>query len=589
MNDIFPKYAQETRSLTTSLPLLSHQSNGNSGTETASVPSRSQLILPSVQPSAANNGVDSPHVVVSETSPLLPPSRESMNKRQMFWEELPILARPVFGTQALEYSVVTAPTVSIGHLSTKALAAIALGSMTASVSGFIIIQGLSSALDTVLPSAWTSSHPYLVGLWAQRMAVVAAISLVVSSIAHNIFNSSRLHQPTCIIWFNSESILLLLKQDPEVAALAALYLRWVSLGLPAYAFNNISRRYFQSQGLFSIPTRIMLIVIPINAFLDCILVWGPKPIKLAFIGTPIATAISFNLVSSLFIIWAVFFVPKTAWCPISGKMFTGLGALVRLGISGVGQVASEWWTWELVALGASLLGPVALATQSVLLVSTTTTYQAPYALGVAASVRIGNLLGEHKPKRAAVSALVLALGVAAFTSAMFVAFRKSWAHIFNDDPRVAAFTRLKIEDILAEVVSITASILPLCALFQFFDAGATVTGGILRAQGKQLTGAFLNCSAYYMIGIPFGILLAFKYNLKLHGIWTGLAMSLFYCAVLGLWLAVMRADWDWEVEKVKKRIEAERERDRKAGEFIEEGVKSRRVHDRELGHVKDIR
>ncbi|KXN93214.1 Ethionine resistance-conferring protein 1 [Leucoagaricus sp. SymC.cos] len=191
MNDIFQKYAQETRSLTTSLPLLSHQSNDNSGTETASVPSRSQLILLSAHPSAANNGVDSHHMVVSDTRPLLPPSRESMNRPQMFWEELPILARsalPVFGTQVLEYSVVIAPTVSIGHLSTKALAAIALGSMTASVSGFIIIQGLSSTLDTVLPSAWTSSHPYLVGLWAQRMAVVTAISLIASSIAHNIFN-----------------------------------------------------------------------------------------------------------------------------------------------------------------------------------------------------------------------------------------------------------------------------------------------------------------------------------------------------------------------------------------------------------------
>jgi MATE family multidrug resistance protein len=34
------------------------------------------------------------------------------------------------------------------------------------------------------------------------------------------------------IWFSGETILLFLKQDPEVARLAAEYLRWVSLGLP---------------------------------------------------------------------------------------------------------------------------------------------------------------------------------------------------------------------------------------------------------------------------------------------------------------------------------------------------------------------
>ena len=42
--------------------------------------------------------------------------------------------------------------------------------MTASVSGFSIIQGMANALDTLLPSAWTSPHPELVGLWSQRMS-----------------------------------------------------------------------------------------------------------------------------------------------------------------------------------------------------------------------------------------------------------------------------------------------------------------------------------------------------------------------------------------------------------------------------------
>ena len=70
----------------------------------------------------------------------------------------------------LEYSLVIASVVSIGHLSTTALAASTLGSMTASVSGYSIIQGFGSTLDTMLPSAWTSSQPNLVGLWSQRMS-----------------------------------------------------------------------------------------------------------------------------------------------------------------------------------------------------------------------------------------------------------------------------------------------------------------------------------------------------------------------------------------------------------------------------------
>jgi MATE family multidrug resistance protein len=44
--------------------------------------------------------------------------------------------------------------------------------------------------------------------------------------------------------------------------------------------------------------------------------------------------------------------------------------------------------------------------------------------------------------------------------------------MFNNDPKVAA---------------LVASILPLVSLFQVFDATTAVTGGILRARGKQVS------------------------------------------------------------------------------------------------------
>ncbi|PBK72495.1 MATE efflux family protein [Armillaria solidipes] len=453
----------------------------------------------------------------------------------MFWEEFRILTKyglPVWGTHVLEYSLVMASVLSVGHLSTTALAAITLGSMTANVSGLSIIQGFTSALDTMLPSAWTS-QPQLVGLWSQRMAVVISALLI----------------PMYAVWFNAEAILLLLKQDPDVARLAAVYLRYVSFGLPAYAFNCISRRYFQSQGLFTVPTRIIFIVAPINALLNYILVWGPEPIRLGFIGAPIATAISFNLVALLSTLYGVFFVPKTAWHPICRRSFTSLGVLVNLGLGGVGQTASEWWAWELIGLAASLLGPVALAAQSVLLVSASTTFQAPFALSVAASVRIGNLLGERKARRAGIASntsLVMSLIMSSLFCMMFLVFRNSWGYLFNDDPAV---------------ITLTAAILPVVAVFQVFDGGAAVSGGVLRARGKQVTGALLNLSAYYIIGIPLGILLAFKAGMGLHGLWYGLTVSLIYCAVFGTLLCV-RTDWDHEVAKVMARLKEEDKKQR---------------------------
>ncbi|KAJ7885100.1 MATE efflux family protein [Mycena olivaceomarginata] len=496
----------------------------------------------------AEQGTSDLHITKRPSHPSLALNRKSPGSRKdtqqddelstaaIYLSELRILTKyslPVFGTHLLEYSLIMAPVLSIGHLSsgTTALAGITLGSMTASVSGFSILQGFVSALDTLLPPAWTSDQPNLVGLWSQRMGVLMGAGLI----------------PMYFIWFNAEAILLGLKQDPEVAHLAALYLKWVSLGLPAYAFNLISRRYFQSQGLFAVPTRIIMIVAPINALLNYILVWGPEPIRLGYIGAPIATACAFNLVCLMNICYGLFVAPRTAWQPFSRRSFTGLGVILHLGLSGVGQTASEWWAWELVALAASLLGPVSLATQSILLSSASTTYQAPFALGVATSVRIGNLLGEFNSRRAQVAsntAILMALALSLIFSAMFMGFRNSWAYLFNDDE---------------VVVKLVASILPLVALFQVFDGASAVTGGILRAKGKQMTGALLNLSAYYIIGIPFGAYLAFNLDMGLHGLWIGLTVSLVYCAVFGSLLCV-RTDWDREVRKVVARNDAEQKR-----------------------------
>ena len=41
--------------------------------------------------------------------------------------------------------------------------------MTANVTGYAIAQGFASTLYTLLPPAWTSDTPRMVGLWTQRM------------------------------------------------------------------------------------------------------------------------------------------------------------------------------------------------------------------------------------------------------------------------------------------------------------------------------------------------------------------------------------------------------------------------------------
>ncbi|KAH0831104.1 MATE efflux family protein [Lanmaoa asiatica] len=496
----------------------------------------------------------------SETTPLLaspttyieePVDHGSNAFLSVLWQEVKTLVRyalPVFGTHVFEHSIFMSSVIAIGHISTRD----------------------GQCLDTVLPSAWTSGQPNIVGLWTQRMAVLQFLVLIVSSCASYRYHSSQYRQPIYVMWFNGEALLLALRQDPEVARYAGIYLKWASLSLPAYSFNCISRRrYFvclcacvvcsaHHQGLFDVPARIIVFVAPINILLSYLLVWGPDSMRLGFIGAPIATSISYNLISIASVIYGVFFVERTAWHPISSRCLTSLGSLARLCMGSIGQVASEWWSWELVgrAIFCSL-GPIPLATQSVLISTVSCTFQAPFAVGIATSVRIGNLLGEKDANRAGVAAnaaILLSIFIALFLSGVLLTFRATWGYMFNSDPAV---------------VTLVAAVLPLVALVQIFDDCGAVISGILRARGKQTLGALINISAYYCLGFPIGLWLTFKQHWGLFGLWWGLTIAMTWVVLLGTCLCVT-ADWQKEVEKVMVRLAVDKayQRERRDEEYV---------------------
>lgn len=59
------------------------------------------------------------------------------------------------------------------------------------------------------------------------------------------------------------------------------------------------------------------------------------------------------------------------------------------------------------------------------------------------------------------------------------------------------------------------------------------------------------------VGIPLGLLLTFKYNMALYGLWIGLATALLFGAVITGYL-VIRTDWDHEIDRVQRRLAGDR-------------------------------
>jgi multidrug resistance protein, MATE family len=72
----------------------------------------------------------------------------------------------------------------------------------------------------------------------------------------------------------------------------------------------------------------------------------------------------------------------------------------------------------------------------------------------------------------------------------------------------------------------------LCALFQVFDGAQVVGLGILRGIGDVRTPLFFHLFAYWVVGIPLSLWLAFTLGYGVQGIWIGLAIALAIVAIL---------------------------------------------------------
>lgn len=69
--------------------------------------------------------------------------------------------------------------------------------------------------------------------------------------------------------------------------------------------------------------------------------------------------------------------------------------------------------------------------------------------------------------------------------------------------------------------------------------------GVVRGSGKQKIGAYVNIAAFYIVGIPIGLLFCFVLDLKAKGLWIGILSG---CTLQTLTLLLITTFTDWTNE-----------------------------------------
>ena len=285
-------------------------------------------------------------------------------------------------------------------------------------------------------------------------------------------------------------------------------------------------------------TYVLLITSPLNGGLNYLFVYT---FKMGLFGAPFATGISYWLSFLLLVCYARFIAGRDGWGGWTRRCLQNLAPFARLAIMGVIHIGTEWWAFEIVALAAGRLGTIPLAAQSVIMTTDQVMNTIPFGVGVAASSRVGNMLGARNAKGAARSANTaawLSMLLGAIVLAFLLGVKDFYARIFNDDERV---------------VRLTAEVMPYVALFQISDGLNGSCGGSLRGMGRQHIGAVVNILSYYLGALPLGIYLAF-HGWGLAGLWLGQCIALYLVGFIE-WAVVAFSDWDLQVERAFERMD----------------------------------
>ncbi|KAI9230932.1 MAG: mate-domain-containing protein [Piptocephalis tieghemiana] len=438
---------------------------------------------------------------------------------------------PITLTILFQTSVTTFSTVFLGRLGTTELASSSLASLYMMLTGYSLILGTASALDTLAAQAFTSaldsSSPNLLGILLQR-AIAILYFLLLPFVA--------------LLWLIAEPVLVhLLHQDPELARNASRVIYIQFFALPAMILFECIKRFLQAQGIMRASAYTLFCTAPIGVYL-CYLLILHTPLGL--LGAPMANVTNWwiMLLGLLIYLWVN---PKSRkhWNGLHPKeAFHSWRPFIHLGIPGFLMMASEMWALEACILSASYFGPIALASQSIAFESARLGGFIFISFGIAVSNRIGNLLGAAKAchaRLAAWTSLGLVLLLSSIYSLLFIIYRDAWASIFTRDP---------------EVHAMVIRLLPLISLFQLVQSIGIMCGGILKGMGKQKIAAILRVICIYLIGLPLALWLCFMAGWGILGLWSALLVGMTLSALAELYVLI-RVDWDLEVTKCHDRIQ----------------------------------
>ena len=459
---------------------------------------------------------------MEETAQKYTPVSETWYKRLLsFWliREFIIinkLAWPsvisAFGNQMIPFTSI----MFTGHIGKGVyLDGAALALSFGNVTGTSIVIGLSSGMDTLCSQAYGGKNYRLVGVYFQRATLLCLLVCF----------------PIWALWLNAESLLILLHQDPEVAAVAGRYLRILCVAKPAVVLFNLSTKFLQTQNVVNPTIWLTILGNVVNVCCQYLFV-----VHLGFgvEGSALSVSIAYWSLAIMYVLYIrCSSLYLTSWPGWTCDIFRGWLHYCKYGIPGMIMMCLEWWTFEigfLVVGGTSAHPKVEIGIYSVMFNVSSQLFSVPIGFTVAATVRVGNLLGANNPalaRRVSFLCISIILVIGMNFSAGIFLLKSYLPFIFTTDDCIIAGA---------------ANTLFITAIYENIDGFQLLTSGILKGCGRQGIASIINFLAFQLIALPLSICLCVLLKMDTMGYWIGIATAIAIQAVL-FFLLVLCMNW----------------------------------------------
>jgi MATE family multidrug resistance protein len=300
-----------------------------------------------------------------------------------------------------------------------------------------------------------------------------------------------------------------LKFEGDLGTKITEYIRIVILSFPFAYIYQVVKEYLQAYEKVKIPNTIAIIFAVLNVPLNFILVFGMFGFsEYGLKGLAIASII----VRALMAFSSLYFVKDKLMNSNLDK--EQAHEILKFSFPIAGMFFLEVLGFCLCGVLAGKFGIIQAGTNNLVLNISSLSFMIPLSISSAVSVKVGNAYGQKsfdKIKWYSCSAMSLTLTFMIFTALTFIFIPQKVLGLATDNK---------------EILILGSTVLLIVAFFQIVDGIQVTIGGILRGLGRTKETFIAVLMGYWIIGIPTGIYLGFYKELKLIGLWTGLALAL---------------------------------------------------------------